>query len=303
MIARLVGAYLAIFTLVLAAASFALYVFLAAQYHSLLLPALSTPEGASVYAQTMRKVALEIAAADLPLLVLVGLAAWALARLSLRPLFEAQARERAFIADAAHELRSPLATIASIAQAARGDQDPQRLHDVLDAIAKRAIEASAMVGDLLTLARSPKPALLQREPVDLAAIAQRCVRELEGRARERDIAFVVKLAPAIVDGDARRLQELSRNLLENAIRHATSRVTVTTGVDAGRAMLRVSDDGPGVVPDLRERLFERFVSGSAGGSGLGLAIAQWVARAHEGTLALDDREGGASFIASFPVVV
>ena len=209
MIARLVGAYLAIFTLVLAAASFALYVFLAAQYHSLLLPALSTPEGASVYAQTMRKVALEIAAADLPLLVLVGLAAWALARLSLRPLFEAQARERAFIADAAHELRSPLATIASIAQAARGDQDPQRLHDVLDAIAKRAIEASAMVGDLLTLARSPKPALLQREPVDLAAIAQRCVRELEGRARERDIAFVVKLEPAIVDGDARRLQELS----------------------------------------------------------------------------------------------
>jgi signal transduction histidine kinase len=301
-IARLVGAYLAIFTLVLVAASFALYFFLAAQYHSLLLPALSTPEGASVYAQTMRKVALEIAAADVPLLVLVGLAAWALARLSLRPLFEAQARERAFIADAAHELRSPLATIASVAQAARDDQDPQRLHDVFDTIAKTAIEASAMVGDLLTLARSPKPALLQREPVDLAAIAQRCVRELEGRARERDIAFVVKLEPAIVDGDARRLQELLRNLLENAIRHATSRVTVATGVDAGRATLRVSDDGEGVVPELRERLFERFVSGSTGGSGLGLAIAQWVARAHEGTLALDDRNGGTSFIASFPIV-
>jgi signal transduction histidine kinase len=301
-IPRLVGAYLAIFTLVLVAASFALYLFLAAQYHSLLLPALSTPEGASVYAQTMRKVALEIAAADVPLLVLVGLAAWALARLSLRPLFEAQARERAFIADAAHELRSPLATIASVAQAARGDQDPQRLHDVFDTIAKTAIEASAMVGDLLTLARSPKPALLQREPVDLAAIAQRCVRELEGRARERDIAFVVKLEPAIVDGDARRLQELLRNLLENAIRHATSRVTVATGVDAGRATLRVSDDGEGVVPELRERLFERFVSGSTGGSGLGLAIAQWVARAHEGTLALDDRNGGTSFIASFPIV-
>ena len=302
MIARLVGAYLAIFTLVLAAASFALYFFLAGQYHSLLLPALSTPEGASVYAQDMRRVALEIVAADVPLLVLVGLAAWALARLSLRPLFEAQARERAFIADAAHELRSPLATIASVAQAARADQDPQRLHDVFDTIAKTALEASAMVGDLLTLARSPKPALLQREPVDLAAIAQRCVRELERRARERDVELVMKLEPAIVDGDARRLQELLRNLLENAIRHAASRVTVATGVDAGRATLRVSDDGEGVVPELRERLFERFVSGSASGSGLGLAIAQWVARAHEGTLALDERTGGASFIASFPVV-
>ncbi len=302
MIARLVGAYLAIFTLVLAAASFALYFFLAGQYHSLLLPALSTPEGASVYAQDMRRVALEIVAADVPLLVLVGLAAWALARLSLRPLFEAQARERAFIADAAHELRSPLATIASVAQAARADQDPQRLHVVFDTIAKTALEASAMVGDLLTLARSPKPALLQREPVDLAAIAQRCVRELERRARERDVELVMKLEPAIVDGDARRLQELLRNLLENAIRHAASRVTVATGVDAGRATLRVSDDGEGVVPELRERLFERFVSGSTSGSGLGLAIAQWVARAHEGTLALDERAGGASFIASFPVV-
>lgn len=302
MIARLVGAYLAIFTVVLAAASFALYFVLATQYHSLLLPALSTPEGASVYAQDMRRVALEIVAADVPLLVLVGFAAWGLAQLSLRPLFAAQERERAFIADAAHELRSPLATIASVAQAARGDQDPKQLHDTFDTIAKTALEASAMVGDLLTLARSPKPALLQREPVDLAAIAQRCVRELEARARERDIELVVKLEPAIVDGDARRLQELLRNLLENGIRHAASCVTVATGVDAGRATLRVSDDGEGVVPELRERLFERFVSGSAGGSGLGLAIAHWVARAHEGTLALDEREKGASFIAIFPVV-
>jgi signal transduction histidine kinase len=302
-IARLVGAYLAIFTVVLAAASFALYLFLAGQYHSVLLPALSTPEGSAVYAQTMRKVALEIAAADVPLLIVVGFAAWGLAQISLRPLFEAQARERAFIADAAHELRSPLATIASVAQAARGDENVGRLHDVFDTIAKTAIEASAMVGDLLTLARSPKPALLQREPVDLAAIAHACARELQARARERGIGLDVQPEPAIVDGDARRLHELLRNLLENALRHAKSRVTVTTGVEGGRAVLRVSDDGGGVAPELRERLFQRFVSGSDDGSGLGLAIAQWVARAHEGTLALDERGGGASFVASFPILV
>jgi signal transduction histidine kinase len=250
----------------------------------------------------MRKVAVEIAAADVPLLILVGFAAWALAQLSLRPLFAAQARERAFIADAAHELRSPLATIASVAQAARGDEDVVRLHDVFDTIAKTANEASAMVGDLLTLARSPKPGLLQREPVDLAAIAHACARELDGRAVERGVQIDLRLEPAIVDGDARRLHELARNLLENAVRHATSRVTVTTDVENGRAVLRVSDDGAGVVPELRERLFERFVSGSEGGSGLGLAIAHWVARAHEGTLALDERERGASFVASFPIV-
>ncbi len=302
MIARLVGAYLGIFTLVLAAASFALYLFLSAQYHSLLLPALSTPEGASVYAQTMQKVAIEILATDVPLLVLFGLAAWALARLSLRPLIEAQARERAFIADAAHELRSPLATIASVAQAARGDAGAEK-DDVLNTIAKTALEASAMVGDLLTLARSPRPTLLQREPVDLAALARNCVREMEPRAQGGGIHLELHLMPAIVDGDARRLNELLRNLLENALRHASARITVTTGVEGGRAMLRVSDDGAGVAPELRERLFDRFVTGSTGGSGLGLAIARWVVRAHEGTLALDDQERGASFVAMFPTIV
>lgn len=300
MIARLVSAYLGIFTLVLAVASFALYLFLGGQYHSLLLPALSTPEGAEVYAQTMRKVALEILAADLPLLVVVGFAAWALARLSLRPLIEAQARERAFIADAAHELRSPLATIASVAQASRGDGVAH--DDALDTIARTALEASALVGDLLTLARSPKPALLQREPVDLAAVVHACVREIEPQAKSSEIAIELHLEPAIVDGDARRLRELARNLLENALRHAFAQVTVATGVENGRALLRVSDDGAGVAPELRERLFDRFVSGSTDGSGLGLAIAQWVARAHEGTLALDERERGASFVAMFPNV-
>ena len=302
MIARLVGAYLGVFTLVLAAASFALYLFLGGQYHSVLLPALSTPEGAAVYEQTMHKVALEILAADLPLLVIVGLAAWGLARLSLLPLLEAQARERAFIADAAHELRSPLATIASVAQAARGD-GAARHDDVLNTIANTALEASALVGDLLTLARSPKPTLLQREPVDLAALAHACVREVESNADLAGITIEQHLAPAIVDGDVRRLRELLRNLLENALRHASTRITVTTGVEGGRAVLRVSDNGTGVAPELRERLFDRFVTGSQAGSGLGLAIAQWVARAHEGTLALEDRQGGASFVALFPTIV
>jgi signal transduction histidine kinase len=300
-IARLVGAYLGIFTLILAAASIALYFFMAGTYHSLLLPALTTPEGAAVYERTMRNVALEIFAADVPLLIVVGIAAWALARLSLRPLLAAQARERAFIADAAHELRSPLATIASVAQAARGDGAVQR-DDAFDTIAKTALEASALVGDLLTLARSPKPSLLQREPVDLAAVAHACVREIEPRAQRSDIKVEEHLSPAFVDGDARRLCELLRNLLENALRHASSRIIVATGVEGGRAMLRVSDDGAGVAPELRERLFDRFVSGSDGGCGLGLAIAQWVVRAHEGTLTLDDRVRGASFVAMFPMI-
>jgi two-component system, OmpR family, sensor kinase len=299
-IGRLVGAYVGIFTVVLAAASVALYLFLGTQYHSLLLPALTTPEGASVYGQTMHKVAIEIGAADVPLLILVALASWALARLSLAPLLASQEREREFIADAAHELRSPLASIASVAQAARDERDGDRLREAFETIARTAMDASALVGDLLTLARAPQPGLLQREPVDLAAVARACSHEFVLRAREAGIELDMRLEPAIVDGDARRLRELLRNLLDNALKHASARISVATGIEDERAFVRVSDDGPGVEPNLRARLFERFVSGLHGGSGLGLAIAQWVARAHEGSLSLDERETGASFVALFP---
>jgi two-component system, OmpR family, sensor kinase len=301
-IGRLVAVYVGIFTIVLIGASIGLYLFLAGQYHSILLPALTTPEGTLVYAQTMRKVALEIVAADVPLLILVGLASWVLARLSLQPLLSSEARERAFIADAAHELRSPLTTIASVAQAARDERDEGRLSEAFETIVKTAMDASEVVSDLLTLARAPGPGLLQREPVDLAAIARSCAREFDERARAGGLLLDVHPEPAIVNGDARRLRELLRNLLENAVKHAAARIIVSTGVEEGRAFVRVSDDGAGVAPDLRSRLFERFVTGVQGGSGLGLAIAQWVARAHEGTLALDERESGASFVALFPML-
>jgi signal transduction histidine kinase len=301
-IARLVGAYLTVFAVVLLAASIALFALLSSQYHSLLLPALGTPEGAGAYAALQRRLALEIGASDVPLLVLVGFASWWLARISVRPWVAAQERERAFIADAAHELRSPLATIASAAQAARGDDDPARVRDALALIAATALDASGVVGDLLTLARTPKPALLQREPVDLAAIARACASEFSTRMADGKIALDLETQSAIVDGDARRLRELTRNLLENALRHARTRVVLVTGIEEGRAVLRIRDDGSGVAPQVRDRLFERFAGAADGGSGLGLAIAHWVATAHEGTLTLDPGDGGASFAARFPVM-
>lgn len=301
MIARLAGAYLAIFALVLIAISVAVYALLAGEYHSLLLPALSTPEGAAVYARTLRRVALAIAGIDLPLLILVGAASWFLAQLSMRPLLEARRREREFVADAAHELRSPLAAIASVAQSARASEDLHEVRPALEQIARSAIDASALIADLLTLARSPAPGLLVREPVDLGAIAQSCASDFAPNAASGGLQLEVHVQSAIVDGDARRLRELTRNLLENALRHASTRIVLETGNDGKRAFLRVSDDGPGVDPAVRERLFERFISG-AHSTGLGLAIAQWVAHAHEGTLELEDSPAGASFIASFPAV-
>ncbi len=301
MIARLVSGYLAIFAAILAALSVVAYLFVGMQYRSLLLPALSTPEGASAYAHAMSRVLVTIVAFDIPLLIVVGIAAWLLARLSVRPMIEARERERAFVADAAHELRSPLAAISTIAQATRtkaaGD-----VSEALEVISRTALDASELIAGLLTLARTPAPALLAREPVDLAAVAHEVAREFVPRVASASVVLQVDAGSAIVDGDARRLRELTRNLLENALRHARSHVLLACGAEAGSAFLRVSDDGPGVAPEIRSHLFERYASGSNSGSGLGLAIAQWVARAHEGTLVLEANDGGATFVARFPAI-
>ena len=302
MIARLVALYLAVFAAVLAVLSIGAYLFVGTQYHSLLLPALSTPEGAAAYQHAMQRVALTIVAFDIPLLILVGIASWFLARISVAPWVSARAREREFIADAAHELRSPLATIASVAQASRNAGEAN-MREALELIAKTSLDASGLISDLLTLARSPSTTMLSREPVDLAAIAYDCVAEFRSRATSAGITIETSIASAIVNGDARRLRELIRNLLENAMRHARSTISVSCGSTGGCAQLSVTDDGPGVPADSRDRIFERFFrNGEAAGTGLGLSIAQWVARAHEGSIVLADRSGGASFVVEIPLI-
>jgi signal transduction histidine kinase len=287
-IARLVASYLAVFAIVLAALSLGAYIFIGQQYHSLLLPALTTPEGIAGYNHTMQRVLATIVAFDLPLLILVGIASWFLAKLSIAPLEAAQMRERQFVADAAHELRSPLATIASVAQSS-GD---------LSIISRTALDASETIADLLTLARSPNGTMLQREPTDLAMVARTCIEELRPRAEAASIALDVQLESAIINGDARRLRELIRNLLENALRYARTKIAIHCGPRNGGATLSISDDGKGVRPEDRNRIFERFfrADDATEGTGLGLSIAQWVAHAHDGSIVVNDANPGAAFV-------
>jgi two-component system OmpR family sensor kinase len=265
------------------------------------MPALGTPEGRHGYATAMGHVALAIGGADLPLLIAVGVLAYFLARQSLRPLIEAREREQRFAADAAHEMRSPLATIATVAQAAQLDADgPSRV--AFETIARTALDASGLIADLLTLAREPRGGLLQREPVDLAIVVASCARELQARAKDRFVTLEVRPGSAIVNGDERRLRELARNLIDNALAHAHVGVTVESTVERGEATIRVSDDGDGVAPEIRGRIFERFFHGRGDGSGLGLSIAHWIANAHGGSLTLAETAKGATFVARFPVV-
>jgi two-component system, OmpR family, sensor kinase len=294
--------YLAIFVCVLFALNAGAYAFMAREYASLLAPALGTPEGSSALSAAMRRVVVTLAAIDVPLVVIVALASYGLARATIAPLEAARRRERIFAADAAHELRSPLTAISAVAQAARANaSDDARA--AFEAIARSAHEASAVVTDLLTLARDPARHALHCEPVDLAAVVTGASRESEPIATARGIRLESAPESAIVDGDERRLRELARNLVENGIRHARQTVSIVSRRNGRLCEIVVDDDGDGVPPDDRERIFQRFYrrTNDGMGTGLGLAIVRWIARAHDGTVTVEATPtGGARFIAAIP---
>jgi signal transduction histidine kinase len=215
-----------------------------------------------------------------------------------------QAQER-FVADASHELRSPLAAVrAELDVAARGgrDADWRRAAQVVGLATGRM---QALVEDLLVLARTaePEPAL-HAQDVDLDDVA-----ETVGFAVRRgtELRVDVRTVPVRVRGHAGDLERLVQNLMDNAVRHAREEVRLTLVVDGGAAVLAVDDDGPGIPEAARAEVFERFVrldpgrSRGSGGAGLGLAIVRGIVRAHGGTITVADSElGGARFVVRVP---
>lgn len=303
MTTRLALRYLLVFALILAALSVGAYLFVGREYASLLQPALATAEGSAAYANAMRRVAWTILAFDVPLLIVVGIASWLLARASIEPLVAARERERAFAADAAHALRSPLATIASVAQAARtGAETGTR--EALDTIAHAALDASQTVSELLTLARSAEPHALAKEPIELSAVVSDTAREFREQAKDKGVELHVNASSAIVDADERRVREMLRNLLSNAVRHARSDIRVAVGERGRAAEVIVANDGEPIEPQLRERIFERFFSANGGseGTGLGLSIVRWIAQAHGGNVSVrENAQHATEFVVSLPL--
>jgi signal transduction histidine kinase len=302
LIVRATALYLVIFIAVLVALSAGAYAFMAREFASVLAPALGTPEGAAGLAAAMRRVALTLAVIDAPLVAIVAVASYALARATIAPLEAARERERRFAADAAHQLRSPLAAIAAIAQAARPNAS-QPSRQAFESIVDNALEASNVVTDLLTLARDPARLALHTEAVDLGAIVTRSSRDAQAIAASHGVTLEASPASAIVDGDERRLAELARNLLDNALRHARHRVVIASRRNGRFCEIVVEDDGEGIPPEERERVFERFYrrSNDGAGTGLGLAIVRWIARAHDGTVTAGaTAAGGARFVAAIP---
>ena len=235
---------------------------------------------------------------------------------------DGQRRQRRFVADASHELRSPVAVLRQHAEVARAHPDRSPPGELAETVLAEALRMQGLVDDLLLLARADERSLgLRRRPLDLDDIVLDEVRRV--RATTAMAVDAGGVSAGQVDGDADALRRAVRNVVDNAARHAAGHVALTlassaplppddgTGAEpasaAGTVMLAVEDDGPGVPPDQRRRVFERFVrlddarARDGGGSGLGLAIVAEVVTAHGGTVEITHAAlGGARIEITLP---
>ncbi|MCS5512484.1 HAMP domain-containing histidine kinase [Curtobacterium flaccumfaciens pv. betae] len=222
--------------------------------------------------------------------------------------------QRRFVSDASHELRSPIASIRQHAEVAVAHPERTEVADLADVVRSEAVRLQDLVTGLLELSRLDEGGIRTRRPVDLDDLALDAVARARARSTAGDAPARDGDAPAVrvdgsaisaarVLGDERVLAGVVRNLVDNAVRHASTRVAVSLTEHDGSAVLTVDDDGTGVPEDERERVFERFVrldearSRDAGGAGLGLAIVRDAVRAHGGdTTVVTSPLGGARFV-------
>ncbi len=220
--------------------------------------------------------------------------------------FDAQ---RAFVANAAHELRSPLTALKLQAQVLGRTSDPQARELAVTRLNQGVDRAIRLMQQLLELARheSAGPQADAAQRIDLAPLLAQAVQESMPQALEKSIALEFVHADGCpINGNGDSLLILLRNLLDNAIKYtpAQGRVRVCLHTSAHAVQLTVEDSGPGIAPPLRDKMFERFARGpdlQADGSGLGLSIASAIARRHEATLRLEQSQelGGLAVVLGF----
>jgi signal transduction histidine kinase len=264
--------------------------------------------------ELVRKEVADISARDLERRVRVPKTADEIARLAetmnemLARLAESSERHRQFISDASHELRSPIATIRSLAEVAAEHPDSTSPEGLAAAVLVEETRLEALVDDLIVLARADENTLVRaRQPLDLDDLVFDEAARLRATSNLR--IDTSKVAAARVHGDAGSLRRALRNVADNAIRHARSQIGFEVSSDGHTATVVVTDDGAGVAEDDRVRIFERFIrldtarDRDSGGSGLGLSIVAEIAHAHEGSVAVGGAAGaGARFELKLPVV-
>jgi heavy metal sensor kinase len=225
-------------------------------------------------------------------------------------------QQRQFMADASHELRTPVATARTAATVAlqQPHRQPQEYRDALEIIEQQTARLSRIVDDMFTLARADAGNYpVQNTPLYLDEVTDDAARAARVLAAAKQVTIDVTSAlSAAMIGDEDLLRRLLGNLLDNAVRHAPrgSIVRVDLKAERGGYAISISDSGPGIPADIRPHIFERFYRGDAArartaganaGAGLGLALARWIARVHGGDVVLaHSSDTGTTFTAFLP---
>ena len=211
---------------------------------------------------------------------------------------------RAFFSDASHELRSPLSTLVTTAEVASLDESGKTWLDMQQTVISESSRMQSLVEDLLTLAKVDAHQLqLNVQDVDLEDVLDSEIKRLRTVS---NLEVTSELQPVRVRGDERRLAQVFRNLLDNAARHAKSRIVVGMERSPCEVVVWVDNDGEIIGPEDRNRVFERFArldasrSTDGGGSGLGLAISREIMGAHGGTVVATESDGWCRFQVSLP---
>ncbi|MDP9984713.1 signal transduction histidine kinase [Pseudarthrobacter oxydans] len=217
----------------------------------------------------------------------------------------ADQRQRQFVSNASHELRSPLTTIRTGLDISIADASGKTWRGMQPILAEETQRLQDLVEDLLTLSKADDEGLaVRREDVDLDDVLATELRRVNATSKHR---IVADLVPARIAGDPARLSQAFRNVLDNADRHAAGTIAVKLSVMVQTVVVTIDDDGTPVPVADRERIFGRFVrldesrSRHRGGSGLGLAIARGIVEAHDGrVIATETTQGWCRFEVSFP---
>lgn len=248
--------------------------------------------------------------AILGLLISGGISALLVGR-ALAPIRAAVARQRDFVADAAHELRTPLAIQRTVGEVGMSALSTDDLQGTVAQMLGENQHLTRLVEDLSLLARTDANVVgIDRQLVDLSSLVTETAQEIGFLAEAQDISLILEIQPAVrVTGDILRLRQLLLILLDNALKHtaAGGSMAVRVSRQGERAVLQVVDSGPGIDPADLPRIFDRFYRSDRArtgeGSGLGLAIGRWIAEAHGGHIHADNaREGGAVFTVTLPAV-
>jgi signal transduction histidine kinase len=221
----------------------------------------------------------------------------------LARLQQAQRTQRQLVADASHELRSPVTAIRTTAEVALSE--PGGDHALAGEVLEEAVRLERLVQDLLLLARADEHELRPlRRDVDLDDLVE---REAVRAGRLHSVDVRARTVPVRMQGDPDQLRRALRNLVDNAVRHAATSVVLRLRRERGRAVVDVEDDGPGIAADERQRVFDRFVrldasrDRSSGGSGLGLPIVRALVEAHGGRVFVVDTASGCIIRVELPV--